>query len=341
MKHLKMFFLPLLLFFVSFCLFCLPIGHQTYAKIVCAVDDHGIWVMNDNGSAKRKLTNMDDGYPRWSPDGKEIVFVRYTQADGQKSEIYLINANGTNQQQLINIGEKNGYPAWSPDGKRIAFRSDHSGRLEIYVLTLADRTIKQLTGVEEEHGGTAPDWSPDGQEIVYEKFIRQPGLAHKNIWVMNADGTNQRPLLPDPKVGEPPIFRSGPQWSPDGKKILFAESKGGALGGDTRFTQLVIQTIGGTRKEIDIREKIGGKWVGSKVRWMDNGRAILFDAEVLINVRDDVYPYYLYRYEIATQRLSKITRPPDRYYDNPDWIEGTLSVSPQGKKKVTWGMLKQ
>ena len=45
-------------------------------------------------------------------------------------------------------------------------------------------------------------WSPDGTEIVYEKFISNlVGLAHKNIYLMRANGEQQRPLFPDPKEG--------------------------------------------------------------------------------------------------------------------------------------------
>ena len=67
----------------------------------------------------------------------------------------------------------------------------------MYVIELASQTVQRLTGAEGELGSAAPDWSPDGTEIVYEKFISNGGgLAHKNIYLMRANGEQQHPLLP-------------------------------------------------------------------------------------------------------------------------------------------------
>ena len=304
------------------------------AKIVFA--SNGICVMNDDGSSKRRLTEEFDRWPCWSPDGKQIAFVRYDENDTQKSEVFIMNANGTNQQQLTHSGGISGMPAWSPDGKHLLFDSNRSGKLEIYVMVLESRTIKQLTGVGKPHHAVAPDWSPDGKEILYEKFIsRGIGLSHKNIWVMSADGTNNRPLLPDPVAEDPPIFRAGPEWSPDGQQILYHESTEGF---GQRIHRFVIQRRVGVKKRIDIiKEKIGGEWVGSGECWMDDGRAILFSAGLLDDPKKEHHD--IYRYEIATQRLRRLTRDP-KWDTNPDWVEGALPVSPQGKLPTQWGEMK-
>ena len=80
-----------------------------------------------------RLTNniFYDSHPEWSPDGKKIVFE--TWRDGN-SEIYVMNADGSNQTNITNHNADDRYPAWSPDGKKIAFVSNRSGYNQIYVM---------------------------------------------------------------------------------------------------------------------------------------------------------------------------------------------------------------
>ena len=101
----------------------------------------------------------------------------------------------------------------------------------MYVIELASTTTKRLTGVEGKVGSGVPDWSPDGREIVYEKFLSNGGgFAHKNIYLMRANGEQQRPLLPDPQEGVATvIMRFFPRWSADGNAFYFMKSTGVAM----------------------------------------------------------------------------------------------------------------
>jgi dipeptidyl aminopeptidase/acylaminoacyl peptidase len=88
-----------------------------------------IWVMNADGSGKRRLTqNVSfDGGPTWSPDGRRIMFARgslYTNGSGLPySDLWVMNANGTGQRRLTRTRELELEPSWSPRGDRIAFPS--------------------------------------------------------------------------------------------------------------------------------------------------------------------------------------------------------------------------
>lgn len=72
---------------------------------------------------------------------------------------------------------------------------------------------------------------------------------------------------------------------------------------------------------------------------MDNGRTILFSAKWR-EVAEKDPDHDIYKYEIATRRLKRLTREPS-FDRNPDWIEGPLPVSRQGKLPTQWGEIKE
>ena len=107
-----------------------------------------IYVMDADGNNPRNITNdpNDDSASSWSPDGKRIVFSsdRDGNRDGNREnhEIYVMDADGNNQQRLTDNEFYDTHPSWSPDGKRIAFMSQRDGHFigefgltyEIYVM---------------------------------------------------------------------------------------------------------------------------------------------------------------------------------------------------------------
>ena len=81
-------------------------------------------------------------------------------------------------------------PAWSPRGDRIAFVSTHTGNDEIYTIDPEGEGQAQLTYNQWEWD-KHPSWSPDGTQIV---FYSNRDTGRRQIWIMNADGSNQRNL---------------------------------------------------------------------------------------------------------------------------------------------------
>jgi Tol biopolymer transport system component len=136
----------------------------------------------------------------------KIAFISYR--DGNE-EIYLMNADGTEQTNLTRNSADDGLPVWSPDDSRIAFVSDRSGELDVYVVNADGLELRNLTN----HSAidTSPIWSPDGKQIA---FISDRD-GHEEVYTMNADGSQQIRLTHDPNT------KGEPSWSPDGKLIAF------------------------------------------------------------------------------------------------------------------------
>jgi Tol biopolymer transport system component len=114
--------------------------------------------MNADGSNQTRLTNNpggDDAFPRWSPDGKKIVFVS---GHGEGNyEIYLMNSDGSDRTRLTEspgAQDDNFGARWSPDGKQLIFWSSRDGDAELYVMNADGSSQTRLTD------NPASDWSP-------------------------------------------------------------------------------------------------------------------------------------------------------------------------------------
>src|SRR4051794_29592338 len=125
--------------------------------------------MRVNGTGERNLTRSPgilDRYAVWSPDGREIVFMR--DDSGLENNIYTIRPDGSHLRALTATpaADEEG-PDWSPDGKRIAFHSNAATpdeQFDIYVMRAdGGSPPTRLTTA----GGYTPAWSPDGRKILF------------------------------------------------------------------------------------------------------------------------------------------------------------------------------
>jgi len=194
--------------------------------------------MNADGSNVRLVTDkvQEPGSLAWSPDGSKIAFsggIRGTfGVVGQKPSvhIYAVNIDGSELTKLTTDGSINDSPSWSPDGKGIAFYSDRDpdGRWKIWVMNADGSNQKRLTDIHGTsnpifYGDSGPVWLPDGSKILFNGYRDFNGARNcyvincAELFVMNADGSNDRPITNDPNRRG---LYTTPKWSPDGAKIV-------------------------------------------------------------------------------------------------------------------------
>jgi Tol biopolymer transport system component len=143
-----------------------------------------------DGGPPRRLSQFGTVWLRAvqaSPDGKWLAFARY----GYRGELLVARLDGSG---LLRITHDAASFAWSPTGDRLLF-SDPSG---IAVADVHDGRVRRL--VDEPLDDPAKEsaaWSPDGQRILFQRTARGYGAeaaSHTQLWTMNADGGDRRPL---------------------------------------------------------------------------------------------------------------------------------------------------
>lgn len=147
----------------------------------------------------------------WSPDGNAIAYVAY---QNDNSEIFTMNADGTNVTQLTDNDESEFQITWAPDGRRIAFVSNRDGNREVYVMNTDGTDQVNLTnypGWDEQ-----PTWSPDSSRLA---FVSDRDAADWEIYTISVDGSDLSRLTQSETINKLPA------WSPDGTKIAFARSE--------------------------------------------------------------------------------------------------------------------
>ncbi len=258
-----------------------------------------LWIVNFDGTNNHPLTtgNQNDFQPRWSPDGKKIV---YKSNKGGSTQFYLRWMDSGAESKLTNLVQSASAASWSPSGKYLAFtmfvpkssspplvkmpakppgakwnkppiyiddfkyRADGQGYLkqgnqQIFVLSVDGGTPRQITNFEANHG--SPQWSKDEKSLVFHANRHENAETEPRnleIYTVSLETGNVKALTDRHGPDANPII------SPDGTKIAY-------LGNDERYlgyqlTRLYVMNADGSDSRLisgDLDRDVGNIYWGA------------------------------------------------------------------------------
>jgi len=272
-----------------------------------------IWMIGFDGTNDRQITfsNDSEGSPRWSPDGKYLSFTSSRPGKAKGSQVWLLDRSGGEAYQLTELkGRLQGYE-WSPDAKRLAliigdpdpdapdpnatpapgtppkppkpividryrYKQDVQGYLlsgrhsYIYLYDIATKKLDRLTKSKWDESSIS--WSPDGTRIAFmsnhsDDPDRDPA-AQLFVAAAQPGATEKVLTTPDNRAS-----RARPEWSPDGKWIVFLEGdekKYGAYG----MEHLTIVAADGSTPPQRVASSEALDRSVSQPRWGEDGKNI-------------------------------------------------------------------
>ena len=252
-----------------------------------------IWLKQVSGEAEAPLTDGPDDFPRFSPDGSEILFAR---ASGDGRSLYRAAVLGGEARRVVENATEGD---WAPDGARIAFlrlKSENGATVSTVGVVARDGSNpREVANVPA--GLRAPRWSPDGRTLamVTSSGSLLAGAQQPVVLVDVRSGETQAIPAPDPRR-----TLSAPAWAADRELVyLQAESVAAAAGSAGRLvfqdadsgevrarlwspsTAQVLDILGDGRVVFDTRSPrqnlretvLGTLGEGTEARWLSRGES--------------------------------------------------------------------
>jgi dipeptidyl aminopeptidase/acylaminoacyl peptidase len=181
-----------------------------------------LWLAATDGKTPpRQLTTTDkkDNHPRWSPDGKRIVFE--SNRSGGEPQLWTIDVGGGEAKQLTHISTGAGNAIWSRDGSMIAFVSGVFPEFSDKPFAESNKLNKERLEAEE----SSPVKARSTNHLFWRHWDSYVEGKRQHLFVMKADGTEIRDVTPGDRDAFPTsdTFSSGDNFtfSPDGKFLVF------------------------------------------------------------------------------------------------------------------------
>jgi Tol biopolymer transport system component len=226
-------------------------------SLIAYVRDDDIFTATPIGTRLTNLTRTaePETEPAWSPDGRQLVFVRWPAA-----ELVVMDADGSNQRVIPTPGvEYISSPAWSPQGDAIAFHADKADDYaydqDIFIIGVDGSGLTRLT--DWPSAQVEPSWAPDGNRLVFASYWPNDNY---DLLILNADGTGMNVLAKT----EP--YERSPDFSPDGLTIVMQVHTIPSADG-------LLATIpaGGGQGSLLMRAGLGPKWAPDGYQFVFTG----------------------------------------------------------------------
>jgi len=211
---------------------------------VWGLDPYDIYTADRDGSHLERLTNFGvyTAEGTLSPDGRTIVFTSLKDGD---LDIYTMHVDGTHMRRLTTTPGYDGGPAFSPDGSKIVYRAYHPtdsselgeyrsllaqhivrpNKMEIWLMNADGSDQHQITHLGGANFG--PSFTADGRRIIFSSNYQNPhgpGARNFDLYLIDPDGSHLEQVTTDPE------FDGFPQFSPDGKRLVWESGRNAAPG---------------------------------------------------------------------------------------------------------------
>ena len=271
--------------------------------------DSSLWIMNADGSQHRFLTKGSD--PRWSADGKRILYIADGEPRGPQIFVRWIDANGP-ASQVTRATEKVADARWSPDGKSIAF--------SMFVPAKDTWNISMPPAPEGAKWTGAP-------RIVETLHYRQDRVGfleegHTNLFIVSADGGAPREIATGPWTAGAGELRGAVlfDWTPDSKAIVFEGERSTAADLEYDTSELLVADVASGA----IRELVAkpGSW--SRPAISPDGKTVAFTGYPKSKRTHSVSDLYVIPFSGGEMR--KISGDYDRDPLNLRWSPDSSSI---------------
>ena len=179
-----------------------------------------IYVMDADGTNVRRVTTLPekaefDHVPRFSPDGRRLVFARYISDDHpEEAALFTVRLDGGGLKRLTPWGMGAGDADWSPDGNKIAFEASPEYGSYGDIFTIDADNGRQLTNLTDNFsrgfGSSDPVWSADGKKMLFVSNHSFSGESGIGLATMNPDGTDRHHISSNPEDEHQPDWETAP-----------------------------------------------------------------------------------------------------------------------------------
>ena len=249
-----------------------------------------------------------------SPTPAHLGLVFYSERDGISNQggLYLLDLESGQEHRLtdrVDLITMYGGFSWSPATRRLAYVAGLGTDTEIYTVDLSGAERQRLTSntLEEED----PMWAPDGSQILFAGRGGDTGDWARRAYIMNANGSEMRPLIDNPDV-----FPGSMVWSPSEAKIALEVTDYSYTPG--KVSGIQIRILDSRKREEILRIPLEAE--AASMRWSPDGSQLLFISISALNGEQ-----YLYLLDLSR-------REPVRLLDMGG-ING-LDWSPDGRRVV-------